>query len=344
MNVRVRYLDASGLLQIGEVYRGPGGRVALRPSDARSFADPVRAGESAFSEGIITGHFTDWHVHLQLVNPRMLSAGVIGRVLDLGGDPTVLDTLHRDPPEGITVEFTGAFLTAPGGYPSDRAWAPTGSVRELVSVSAAQRAVQEMARWGAFAIKLASNRDAGPVLGEETVRAIFAAAAQVGLPVVVHAEGAGEAMRLHGLGARVFAHTPFSEQLTADQLRAVARDSTWISTLDVHGWGVATEKYATALSNLGGFHRAGGNIRYGTDLGNGPLPTGLNARELAGFSAAGLNPMQQLATLTPSDPLLPDTRLICVPGASIEMLSVSAARPLRLAAHAAAQTINHRPI
>jgi hypothetical protein len=94
----------------------------------------------------------------------------------------------------------------------------------------------------------------------------------------------------------VLAHTPWTERLDDDLIRAMATAAsgaltgamTWVSTLDIHGWGSFDGDFVVASDNLRRFHGAGGRIRYGTDLGNGPLPLGINPRELVALEHAGL--------------------------------------------------------
>ncbi|GAA1621244.1 hydrolase [Leucobacter chromiireducens] len=319
----VWFRDRDGEIRRGTVSAAADGqwRLTAAAPDQRGTAD-------APFHGVVVGQFTDWHVHLQLVDAGDLAAGVLGRVLDLGAHPERVVAHRAAPPRGVRVEFAGAFLTAPGGYPSDRDWAPAGSFRELADAADASAAVAEMAAHGASVIKVASNADAGPVLSDELFRAVVAAAESAGLPVVAHAEGAGEATRVRRLGAKMLAHTPFTERLEPAELRAHADTMTWISTLDVHGWGAGGAAFETARENLAGFHALGGEVRYGTDLGNGPLPVGLNPRELAALAGAGLTPRDMLTALTPADPELPDTRLVFVPGPDTARLDVAAARPL----------------
>ncbi|MBL3698111.1 amidohydrolase [Leucobacter luti] len=325
MTMRAHYRDAAGAVRLGELRVADDGAITITADHSGS--GPV------LDAGLVTGTFTDWHVHLQLIDERELDGGSIGRVLDLGGNPAVLRALSEDPgrPDpalGVRVDYAGAFITAPGGYPSDREWAPAGSTREVSEVDAAVAAVAEMARHGANHVKVASNGAAGPVLSDEVFSAIVAAAGAAGLPVVAHAEGPGEALRAYRLGARVFAHTPFTERLNDAELRAFARDSVWISTLDIHGWGTPDAAFEIARDNLAGFAQRGGRVRYGTDLGNGPLPVGLNRRELRALGAAGLTAEAQLAALTPRDPVRQPSRLLLIPGDVRGELDVAATRPL----------------
>ncbi|MDQ0615409.1 hypothetical protein QF046_003050 [Microbacterium sp. W4I4] len=284
--------------------------------------------------GIITGRFTDHHVHLQLVDHTRLAGSRLGRVVDLGGNPVVLRDLARaarmenagetplapalsirpdasrmenvgeSTPEpalsirGAVIEYAGAFLTAPGGYPSDRTWAPAGSVREIPDAASAAAAVDEAAAAGASLIKAALNSAAGPVLDDATFRAIVAAAASHRLPVVAHAEGAGQAQRAARLGATRLAHAPFSERLAEDEIADQAASVQWISTLAVHDG----PHRAIAIDNVRRFAAAGGTILYGTDMGNGDTPVELNAAEVEALREAGVDGMRLLQALAPLSP------------------------------------------
>ncbi|MCS5720669.1 amidohydrolase [Herbiconiux sp. CPCC 203407] len=238
--------------------------------------------------------FTDSHVHLGLIDADALVPGGIARVLDLGGDPTALsaraarsagENASGDP--ALEVEYAGAFLTATGGYPSTRSWADPAAVRELASVEDAIAAVGEMHGFGAHVIKLALHDDEA-VLDGDISRAVVASAHELGLPVVAHVEGRGSAARAADAGVDLLAHTPWSERLPDALVDAMATRMRWVSTLDIHGWGERTDDFEVARDNLARFHRAGGEVLYGTDLGNGPLPTGINERELLALVDAGL--------------------------------------------------------
>ena len=73
---------------------------------------------------------------------------------------------------------------------------------------------------------------------------------------------------------------------------------TWISTLDIHGWGRATAELGAAMDNLRRFLAHGGTVVYGTDLGNGPLVPGVNRREISALQRAGLTPEEILTAMT----------------------------------------------
>lgn len=296
--------------------------------------------------GIVTGRFTDHHVHLQLVDHRLLAGSRLGRVMDLGAEPSWVRELAREVrsagwmenagpeasaaalsiqaessrmefarsegqgpaesiPTDVAIEYAGAFLTAPGGYPSDRAWAPAGSVREVTDVADAASAVGELAAAGASCIKAVLHSEAGPVLDDDVFSAIVEAAAAHDLPVVAHAEGAGQAQRAARLGADLLAHAPFTERLGDDEIVAQAASVQWISTLAIHD----AQHRGIAIDNVRRFAAAGGVVLYGSDMGNGPGPVDLRTDELDALREAGIDGMRLLKALAPSGPealFLPD--------------------------------------
>lgn len=256
--------------------------------------------------GTLLPPFTDHHVHLGLVDPAPLRSRGVAAVHDLGGIPAdvaALATGAAGDPALPRVAYAGAFLTAPGGYPSDRPWAPAGSVEEIADPASAVAAVDRQVAAGASFVKVALHADAGPTPDDATLAAVVAHAHERGRAVVAHAEGAGQAARAFEAGVDRLAHAPFSEQLDDALLVAMAaRATTWLSTLDIHGWGDPTPEHEVALDNVRRFVAAGGRVRYGTDLGNGPLPVGLNARELAALAEAGLGRRSLLVALVGDEP------------------------------------------
>ena len=292
------------------------------------------------ADGVVIGGFTDHHVHLQLVDHASLAGSRLGRVIDLGGNPEVLTSYagsprfvslrslndrketHRSLSERApatqarrgelrraSVEFAGAFLTPPGGYPSDRSWAPTGSFREIADEADAATAVAEMADAGATRIKVASNSTAGPVFADAVFRTIVELAGARGLPVVAHAEGPGQAQRAARLGAATLAHAPFTERLTEEEIAEQAASVSWISTLAIHD----DADRARAIDNVRRFHAAGGAVLYGTDMGNGPTPVDLNPREIDALREAGVEGAALLQALHPVDPSDPASVQLLLP-------------------------------
>jgi imidazolonepropionase-like amidohydrolase len=153
----------------------------------------------------------------------------------------------------------------------------------------AETAVDEQLRFGASVIKVAMNASAGPVFDRSTLDAIVRAARVRGLPVAAHAEGPGMPELAIEAGVDVLVHTPWTEELPSEVIARAARSGQrWISTLDIHGHGAATAASTCATANLSRFHAAGGRVLYGTDLGNGELPVGVNAEEVAALDRAGV--------------------------------------------------------
>jgi hypothetical protein len=248
--------------------------------------------------GTVLPGLCDAHVHSALVHLPTVYAGGISSVWDLGGVPAKVAALAaRGEP---AVRFAGPFLIAPGGYPGDRSWAPAGSCREVHSAADAGAAVASAHAGGATLIKVTAHAG-GPLLPAATMTALVESAHAAGLPVVVHAEGAGTVAGALDAGADFLAHTPWTEDLDEGLVRASAGRMTWISTLDIHGWGAETPEQDTAIGNLRRFLGHGGKVRYGTDLGNGPLPAGVNPRELRALQRAGLSPAEVLAAATDAD-------------------------------------------
>lgn len=247
--------------------------------------DPAPTGELI---GTVMPGFRDSHVHLGLVDGTALPDAGIAAVDDFGWD---LETVRswRQQPGMPLVAFAGQLLTAPGGYPTESGWAPRAAAWELAGPEEAEAAVQAQLDAGAGFIKVAMNSEAGPVVDDATLRAIVKSAHSRALPVAAHTQGVGQAARALEAGVDRLAHTPWSERLPDALIAAMAGSMTWVSTLDIHGWGDFGEDFAVANDNARRFHAAGGDIRYGTDLGNGPLPLGINHRELLALEHAGLD-------------------------------------------------------
>lgn len=229
----------------------------------------------------------DSHVHLGLIDGAKLVLGGIARVLDLGWIPEVASTWRADATLPETT-IAGALLAPPDGYPRHSGWAPAAAVLEIADAEAAARAIAYQQDLGAEVIKLTLNSAAGPTFSDAILASIVKLAHDAGLPVVAHAEGAGQAARAAAAGVDVLAHAPFSERLDDTALAHMAGTIAWISTLDIHGWGEPTAAFEIAVDNVRRFASLGGEIRYGTDLGNGQLTVGVNEREVTALALAGL--------------------------------------------------------
>jgi hypothetical protein len=82
----------------------------------------------------------------------------------------------------------------------------------------------------------------------------------------------------------------------------VAQGQQWMSTIDIHGYGTPDAQQSVtrnlALANLRRFVSLGGIVVYGTDLGNGKLPIGVNAREVRALCNAGMSPDGVMVSMT----------------------------------------------
>lgn len=220
----------------------------------------------------------DRHVHLGLVDRALLAAGPVTEVHDLGWDPREVAAWAAAPPSGVLVRYAGPFHTAPGGYPTGRSWAPAAAVRHVASVHAAAEAVADVAAGRGFAVKVALHAGMD-LLPDDVLRALVTEAHSAGLPVLVHAEGAGQAERAVSAGADTLVHVPWTESLSPG-LIAGAAHMTWISTFAIHDGPDGPGDLDRALDNARRFVEAGGTLVYGTDMGNGPTPVGVNEREI----------------------------------------------------------------
>ena len=264
-------------------------------------------GDHPGETGTMLPPLIDHHVHLMIVGVEALADGNLAGAVDLGSPLDLVSAgLRRD---GFPrIDYAGNFLTARGGYPVGRPWAPADSVRELDAElgdnraslpRAAETAVREQHAFGASVIKVALNADAGPVFDRATLAAIVAAARELDLPVVAHVEGEGMTALAVDAGVDVLAHTPFTERVDDALIaRAVATGQRWISTLFVTGYGSPTPESERALENLRRFRAAGGRVLYGTDLGNGEQPLGVNPAELGLLIEAGLGASDLISTIT----------------------------------------------
>lgn len=245
----------------------------------------------------------DHHVHLGLADPRAVLRGGVTAVRDLGWPPDdifpLVDISQGTDYAGPSVSACGPMLTAVGGYPTRQDWAPAGTGLEVRGGEEAVAAVARLAGQDPAAIKVALNAEAGPVLTDAELSAICESAHARGLRVVAHCQGEGQSERALGAGVDELAHTPWTERLPERVIEGMVRRGMGIvSTLDIHSYGVASPQLRVAVDNLFRFRAAGGTVLYGTDLGNGPIPPGIHAREAQHLAMARLAPGEILAAMT----------------------------------------------
>ena len=243
-------------------------------------------------DGFLMPAVADRHVHIGLADPATVLLRGVTAVRDCGWQPDVIfplaDASELPTFTGPLIRAVGPMLTAPGGYPTRDKWAPPGTGLEVHDPGEGERAVEMLAGRGAVAIKVALNAEAGPTLTDGDLATICAAASVARLPVVAHVEGAGQVERALGAGIRELAHTPWTERLSDAVVEMLAKRTRIVSTLDIQSFGGDTPEVRTAVDNLRRFHEAGGMILYGTDLGNGPIPPGVDLREVLLLREAGL--------------------------------------------------------
>jgi imidazolonepropionase-like amidohydrolase len=248
---------------------------------------------ASYLAGTVLPGLVDAHVHFGLIDYRALAGSAVVEAHDLGWLPGAAAGWRAALAGSVRVEAAGPFHTAPGGYPAGRSWAPDGAVRAVTDPAGARAAVAEVVAAGAHTVKVTAHTG-GPLLDDETLEALVDAGHAAGLPVSVHAEGAGQAARALAAGADVLVHAPWTEALDDATVEAIAATMTWISTLAIH----EPPERAVATDNLRRFVAAGGRVRYGTDMGNGPTPVGANPTEIRALGAAGLSGDALLTALT----------------------------------------------
>ena len=269
-------------------------------SAAGPASETVRAEREIDVDGFLMPAAADRHVHIERSDPVAVLHGGVTAVRDLGWPAdrifNLADASELVSFNGPLIRAAGPILTAPGGYPTRAAWALPGTGREVTGGLEAAVAVRELAAAGATAIKVSLNAEAGPTLADAELMAICDAAALAGIPVTAHAQGAGQVERALGAGVQELAHTPWI-RLSDDVIGAAVSRMRWVSTLDILSFGRDTPEIRAALDNLRRFHDAGGQVSYGTDLGNAAIPAGIHTRELLWMRDAGLTNEEVLGAL-----------------------------------------------
>ncbi|HEX6261317.1 MAG TPA: amidohydrolase family protein [Actinomycetota bacterium] len=245
----------------------------------------------------------DHHVHIGLADPRAVLAGGVTQVRDLGWPPEdvfpLADISTGTDFDGPAIAACGPIVTAVGGYPTRSSWGPPGIAAEVSGPEEAAAAVAGIAEQDPAAIKVALNTEAGPSLTDAELVAVCEAAHERRLPVVAHVEGPGTTERALGAGVDELAHTPWIERLSEAVVTGLVRRGVrMVSTLDIHSYGKVTPDLRSAVENLFRFHSAGGTVLYGTDLGNGPIPPGIDVREAQHLAAARMDVEEILTAMT----------------------------------------------
>jgi imidazolonepropionase-like amidohydrolase len=260
-------------------------------------------------DGFLMPAAADRHVHIGLADPGAVLLGGVTAVRDLAWPPDVIfplaDASELPAFNGPLIRAAGPMLTAPGGYPTNDRWAPPGTGLEIRGAEEGAKAVVALADRGAAVIKVSLNAEAGPTPTDGELAAIVQSARERGLPVTAHVQGKGQAERAVGAGVNEFAHCPWSERLSEAVLEAAAKAVRIVSTLDIWSYGKVTAELRTAADNMARFRAAGGTVVYGTDLGNGTIPPGIDVREVLLLrETVGMTPDEILEALV-AGPLEP---------------------------------------
>jgi imidazolonepropionase-like amidohydrolase len=270
--------------------------------------------------------FIDAHVHIGLADPREVLRGGVTTVRDLAWPPDrifplVLRSRSADF-EGPEVIAAGPMLTCPGGYPTRASWAPPGTARVVESAEDALPAVRERRDEGAAIVKVALNPAAGPTLSVEVLRAICDEAHRHGLEVTGHVFGLDELDKALDCGMDELAHMLMSPEEIPDSTiaRMVGQGMRVIPTLGIH----RGKTRRRAMLNLSGFRLAGGDIVYGTDLGNeGPRP-GIDPTEIDRMERSEMSPESIIssATVRAAAALRLSDRGVIAPGFRADLVGV----------------------
>lgn len=239
--------------------------------------------------GTVTPGIIDSHVHVGFHSPAALARNGVTAALDLGWPLEQVRALAAEP--GASIRYAGPMLTAPGGYPIGAAWAPAGTGAPIASPDDAKRTVGELIAAGASIVKIAQEPRQGPVLTDDCLDAVVAAAHAQGLLVASHLGSAHELMRALAAGVDVLAHGLWSDEPVPGSALELMRDVIVIPTLRIAASGPRLRSIRQMIEH-------GATITYGTDLGDPPTTPGLDPHEIALMRSCGMTQQQVLASAT----------------------------------------------
>lgn len=260
------------------------------------YAGPMRAAPPTEItiplDGVLLPAVADRHVHIGMSDAGAVLLGGVTAVRDLAWPAEEIFPL-ADASEGPSfngplVMAGGPMLTAPGGYPTRAEWAPQGTGLEVRGVEEASAAVRRLAGSGAAHVKVSMNSEAGPTPADGELLAIADTAHELGLLVTAHVQGVTQAQRALAVGVDEIAHCPWTERLSDALIDAMAKRMRIVSTLHIHS-NAGSSGLSVATDNLFRFVSAGGRVAYGTDLGNGAIPPGIDVAEVRLLAQAGMD-------------------------------------------------------
>lgn len=279
------------------VGRGDGRGIELGVEASGHLCDDADGPEVDLGDlGVLPG-LVDAHVHLQFTTPEALLTAGVTAVRDLGS-PRGVGLALAGPSAStlLRVRAAGQVLTAPGGYPGE-SWGADGTAREVGSADDAEHAVAEQADAGACAIKVAleDSRDR-PVLPDEVLAAVRAAAHRVGLRVVAHVGSARALGSALEVGVDELCHLPLHRVAPEAMARAAGAGVVLVPTLAIRGDSFLGRRAAARA--VAAFREAGGRVVYGTDLGNAGTAPGVSVAEVELLLGSGMSGLDVLDAMT----------------------------------------------
>ncbi|MBA3330996.1 MAG: amidohydrolase family protein [Actinobacteria bacterium] len=282
-----RVIEEGAVLIDGRSIARVGRRADLDVEAERTIA----LGDATLLPGLI-----DLHVHASSALPELLLANGLTTVRDLAA-PISLLRAPRERSGRLRVLGAGPIVTAaPNGYPITAHGAPLGE--PVAGVVGARASVRKLVRRGASVIKIALEPSGGlPLLSLAEARAIVDEAHRADRIVTAHVtERRGARLALEA-GVDELAHMPCMEdddRLMADLARARLPV---VATLHVER--EAGPAFCPAgMANARTFVRAGGQLLYGSDMGNPGIPFGVDVEELRLLRRAGLSAREVLWAAT----------------------------------------------
>lgn len=261
---------------------------ASGPAEKVPIPDGARVVDA--SGGAVIPGFIDAHVHIGLADPSEVLRRGVTTVRDLAWPLDRISELARRSKDrdfdGPLILTAGPMLTVEGGYPITARWAPAGTGLAIRSLEDAAEAVARLVDEGVSIIKVALNPPAGNVLDADLLARVCDEAHTHERLVTAHIYGLGELDKALDAGIDELAHMLMSpETLPEDTImRLVENHIRVVPTLAVF----PRDQVEIAIDNVARFVARGGNVVYGTDLGNdGPQP-GIDALEVTRMSAAGI--------------------------------------------------------
>lgn len=299
-------IDGTGAAPVtGAVLVIAGGRISAAGRDGQVQIPEAARVIDVHGATILPG-FINAHVHdaYSARNLEMWASAGVTTVRDEGilpGNPSLADLISRrdrewSAPRYARLVSAGWMVTAPHGY---------GFLFVSSAADARQRVGEELDQ-GANLVKVALEDGYGPrtdlpLLSNEALAGIVAAAHARGAPVSAHVTEAQYLQTVVDAGVDDAAHMPWDEISDALMQRMIARHIAVTPTLTVmEAYGVL----AGSSANLGRFVAHGGVVALGSDYTNVPqngfdhFELGMPMHEIRRMADAGMTPIQVIVAAT----------------------------------------------